>query len=490
MKRFIDVKPSDWFYDDVIEASNTILSDGKPLMTGLPYTKFTTGAPFVYEEIKSKKGQASFTINKYLVDNSVKGCPIYVFVDGTQTTYKKISYDTKKTKTTIDLYIAPKEGAIVAIASPGIPTLDIWGRPIYTPEGDDLKGNYPVVVPKYYKDYVWQPQTNNEYLIGPDGKYLRKASVPNDEANLSGQQLAEKYIGFKEDVYLVQRGLVYLPFDLYHKTVTFKYSHVTNDLYKYETETLKSAESNEVLHTDRFFPYAPIERWRMYQILNRLRHTFYETFTDSEPIGNIYDEDFQIEYTGQRTLELSVLPSIYVSGDTKPILTIIRDDGTVISKLIEGKDYKFNNNIVFFLISLKEGTLINVFAEKNVSTEFVDVNKPVKYFLVDENKVLNMDGGNGLWADDVIEYSSERFGNNESLIPGYNIFELESKTKLPHIYGHLSSGTGKFLNRFIPKLTSGKPYYQYFMPLTFVDKASTVNSLDKMFRWSKERFLD
>ena len=69
MNRWLDVSPSSWYYNAVIEASNLILQDGDRWIAGMTYSEFEPGFPYVYHEIEAGEMQTSYII-PYVVNNS------------------------------------------------------------------------------------------------------------------------------------------------------------------------------------------------------------------------------------------------------------------------------------------------------------------------------------------------------------------------------------------------------------------------------------
>lgn len=129
MISWADVSEKDWFYNEVMEASNYLMGDGEPFIQGIAYGSFESNAPYLYEEQNGAAGQKVFTVQGKITPSADN--PLFVFVDGTQTLYKEIRVNPNDpNKTDIELYYAPPAGSVVAFSSLGKPALDRFGKPI------------------------------------------------------------------------------------------------------------------------------------------------------------------------------------------------------------------------------------------------------------------------------------------------------------------------------------------------------------------------
>ncbi|WKL02743.1 hypothetical protein Q0F98_02245 [Paenibacillus amylolyticus] len=78
-----------------------VLEDGEVFVAGINYNKFEEGKPFVYEEIKGKAGQTSFSLPVLIKPTDDN--PLYVFIDGVQTIYQTAETNSKGL-TDVELY--------------------------------------------------------------------------------------------------------------------------------------------------------------------------------------------------------------------------------------------------------------------------------------------------------------------------------------------------------------------------------------------------
>lgn len=357
-KRWVDIHAGQWFYNEVIEATNYLLEDGEPLVSGMSYDELIE--PRIYEEFQAA-GQATFTLSQSV--NPTADNPLYVFIDGVQSVYKSVNGNK------VELYAAPRVGALVSFFMPGKPKLDANGRP------NSAKGGYQY--PSYQLNFGGDP--NLEYYYNPfDMKYLeylyafgralKRANVQAAEWGLYDvQTLLRKYIGYKDDVYAVDpyTGTIYVPYTLNNVSLQFVYTarNKTNGTFKLMRGTLK-ATSPSVPYNDRFFPDARLTRAEAIALLDRLRQSFYHRFTDSEPPKGSF-HDIQIAYTGQKVFR--------VNGAFNPdgLNLAVKVDGVTLSKS-KGDYTIIDDHTILLKNPLKDGQVVEFIFTK-LSSKFEDV---------------------------------------------------------------------------------------------------------------------
>lgn len=57
IRKWVDVNEGDWFYNDVMEATNMVLEDGEVFVAGINYNKFEEGKPLYMKKSKGKRGK-------------------------------------------------------------------------------------------------------------------------------------------------------------------------------------------------------------------------------------------------------------------------------------------------------------------------------------------------------------------------------------------------------------------------------------------------
>ena len=175
MSRFLDVIPSKWYYNEIVEASNILLEDGRLLIVGIPYNVFEPGKPYIYQEFKATAGQKEFVLDKAITPTNDN--PLFVYVGGVQTVYKEVIPEGNKTK--VVLYSGVPANTIVAFASYGVPKVDEFGRPSQT-SSESIR--YPNVRLQGYANYYYNPfyRGKREY-VSAFGRYLKRANITQEE---------------------------------------------------------------------------------------------------------------------------------------------------------------------------------------------------------------------------------------------------------------------------------------------------------------------
>ncbi|WP_432776016.1 hypothetical protein AAFJ72_03150 [Brevibacillus gelatini] len=470
MISWADVSEKDWFYNEVMEASNYLMGDGEPFIQGIAYGSFESNAPYLYEEQNGAAGQKVFTVQGKITPSADN--PLFVFVDGTQTLYKEIRVNPNDpNKTDIELYYAPPAGSVVAFSSLGKPALDRFGKPI-PPNSSSFA--YPNKRLDHGDTYYYNPFSRqfNEYLYAY-GRALHRIDVPEEEwQSASGQELARKYIGLKQDVYIVSPApgaTIYLPYNLNGVQVRFIYN-------SYENGTLFmrggyfSVKSPGVWRNDRFFPNAYINRAEAFVLIDRLRRSFYQRFTDSQPPTHQLDETYTA-YEGQRVFRLN---GTYPAG--KQMLSVHIDG----NEIDQANYQEFDDHTVLFNDPIEAGREVHFFYRKEVSTRFEDVGREKYMYNSSTGEKIPLQGGltgntPSWWAPSVLSMEDERFENGDYLIEGIEINNfVDGAAVVNHMY-EVSSSTAEDKER-------------WFMPYTLLTRAQAVTFLNRFRKWSLERF--
>lgn len=451
---WIDVQPSNWFYNEVMEASRIELEDGQPFIAGIPYNIFMQGSPYIMEEFTAQSGQMDYTLKNATTPTPAN--PLYVYIDGVQSMYKSISTDAGKTKVT--LYQAPGTGKTVTITSYGKPQVDDFGKPA-------LNGvpRYPTVQLGAGANYVYDP-FNRKYqeTAYAYGTQLKKIHIDNEEwlnTNLTNHQIAQKYIGYSTDKYMVTpSGVGMFPFNLNGSTVTMTYLENSAGYAKPKTEKLKVA-STSIAHNDRFFPNAYITRAEAFSLIDRLRQTFYSRFTDTEAPTNVLD-DTQYAYVTQRVFRVN---GYFPLGTGE--LEVYRN-GT----RLKPKEYKEeNNHTVILNIPCEENEKLQFKYSKQVSTRFHDVGNNVVYST--PGGLVNVGGTVDIWwVQNVLAMEDETFNNGEYLINGLAVSATGNTVAVDKMYN-----------------PTGTVNDAWFMGQTCLTRAEAVAFLNRFRKWVVER---
>jgi len=471
MISWVDVSEKDWFFNEVHEASNYLMADGEPFIQGIAYGTFESNAPYLYEEQKASSGQKVFTLQAKLAPSAEN--PLFVFIDGTQTLYRELRPNkTDSTKTDIELYHAPSPNSVVAFSSYGKPAVDRFGKPI---PSNSSSFAYPSKPLDNGSTYYYNPFSRqyNEYLYAY-GRSLNRIDIPEEEwKSASGQQLASKYIGLKQDVYIVSpapNATIYLPYNLYGVQVRFIYNSYENGAL-FMRGGYFSVKSSGVWRNDRFFPNAYINRAEACVLIDRLRRSFYQRFTDSKPPTNLLDES-HTTYEGQRVFRMN---GTYPAGKQ---LLVVKVDGKTLKKA----DYQeFDDHTVLFNIPVAAGKEVTFFYNKEVSSRFQDVGRDKYMYNRNSGEKIALNGGltgstPSWWAPSVLSLEDERFGNNEDyLVEGIEI-------------NNLVDGAAVVNNMYEVSSSNSDDSERWFMPYSLLTRAQAVSFLNRFRQWSLERF--
>lgn len=463
MRKWVDVNEGDWFYNDIMEATNMYLEDGEPFVAGINYNQFEDGKPFVFEEVKAVSNQSKFTITKNITPT--EGNPLYVFIDGVQTIYKSATPNSSG-GTVIELYTGCKEGQIVAFCSYGVPKLDPnWKRPPVSWMGDLPR----VVIPKndvyFYDPYS---RTHQEYLYA-GGQPLRRLSIPKEiwqktAGNVDAvTDIATKAIGYRTDVYTVSPGgSLFLPFNLNGVTCKFNYWIYENGRYKMMSQNVKATTSNPT-YNNRFFPNAIITRGEAFHLINKLRKVFYSRFSDMDAPTKGIDQTI-VAFQGQRVFRLN---GNYPAGAGK---LAVKVNG--VAKY--SPDVKeIDNHTIVFNYPLKEGDVVKVFYKKGESERFKDVGRVSAYYYQDTGQRVES-SADVWWKVSVSEMEDETFANGDHLIAGIDIKKTMNGAAVLNAMGRPVGGTQE------PET--------WFLGESAMTRAEAVTFLNRFMKWTIERF--
>ncbi len=458
MKSFIDVHPGDWYYSEVIEATNYQMQDGSLFVAGIPYNSYQSGKVRVYIELRAAAGQQEFNLGQTITVSAEN--PLFVYVDGVQTVYKGIKSGGTLglTGNTVVLYASPGAGATLSFYQPGV----VAFSPVNNEEeGQPSVNGNPKYPRKPLQDgdtYYYDPQhmKANEYCYA-FGRALRRAIIPDREwRQVTGdtelENLLKKYIGYKDDVYVVSpnsssifpyasgladlavtfdptvygdhkiRSWVFAPYALSGVTMRIEYCvHTANGQWLVKGGNFQVfSPTGVIVMNDRFFPKGSVTRAEAVVWLNRLRISFYQRFTDIEPATKREDNDYVAldeTYSAYQCQTLFSLSNHYVVGDDS--LRVYKNGSSLASRSYEEVD----STTVRLDEECNQGDKIRFYAERGES-RFTDISSSAWYF----------------WS--VMEIEMETFGDGDYLIVGVGNDRLDPNKKLSR------AETVVLLNRF------------------------------------------
>lgn len=462
MIRWTDVNEKDWFFHEVMEASNVILEDGEPLIVSIPYNQFATDAPYLYEEQKGVKGKKLFALTKNVIPT--KANPLFVYIDGVQTMYKSCTTNAAGTSD-VTFYAPPPEKSLVSFLIAGKPTADRFGKP-----SSSGATTYPAGKLEHGDTYYFDPLSRQfeEYLYA-FGRQLRRVDVPDQEWTIQpGQDVAAKYIGTKNDRYVVSPasvgGYIYVPYNLDGVSVQFTYNSLEDDVIVKRGGTAIYHGQN-VLFNNRFFPAANITRSEAHLFVDKLRRHYYSRFADVDAPTNVIDETITT-YDGQRAINLNGRINVNGSG------VVVMLDGVA-----KTKDTDFtiiNDHAILWTVPLVAGRTVHVTFTKNVSERFADVGVAANMYDTTTTEIVSLQGTSSWWTAPVLAMENEVLEDGEYLVTGYAITGfLNGGVTVDHMYNPIA-GT------YDP--------VQHFMSRTIMTRAESVALLNRFRKWCIEKF--
>jgi hypothetical protein len=463
MRNFVDVQEGDWFYNEIMEAANLTLADGTDFISSIPYSSFNTGAPYLYEEQPGEQGKTYFHLTK-LVQPTVDN-PLYVYIDGVQTVYKAW-YINGSSLTDVELYVSPKAGTIVSFVSLGEPSVDGFGKP-------SLIGNesYPAHVLDHAATYFYDPFSRRfqEYCFA-FGRKLRRLTIPDAVwAAGTATSVVAAYIKDNQEVYCVSpTGTLYMPYNLNSVSISFQYTSLESGSVVIRGGTFKAtAPTGNVQYNNRFFPQALITRAEAFYLVEKLRRTFYQRFSDADYPRASFEDEFHAT-DGQRVFKLN---NRYIVGTG--LLKVYVNDALVSSTTYN----EFDDHTVIFNVPKTLGTKITFMQTKSTSSRFKDTGAVKSMYVTATDTIVPIGGGsvNSYWVASVMDLEEERLSDGSYLIEGFDITTLTAE------------GYAVVDEQFNP-ITGTQDPEKWFMPKTLLTRAQSAAFLNRLRKWSIDKF--
>lgn len=472
MKTWVDVNEGDWFYNEVMEASNYLMEDGSTLVSGIPYNMFQAGSPYLYAEMTGHKGQYKYTIDETFTPTPSN--PLFVYIDGIQTTYKTVAENgVDPLKTDVTLHYSPPEGGLLSFAMFGKPTVDTFGKPSV-----GAGGLYPKKILQYFDIYYYEPfsRAHQEYLWA-FGRQVKRYNVPDAEwGDFTDEQLATKYIGFNADIYIVNpnTGTVILPYNL--NGVTCKFTYWTNEdgVIRMRGGSFRTT-SESIKHVNRFFPNALITRAEAFTLIDKMRKSFYSRFTDLDaPSGDINMS--VIAYPGQKVFKLnSGYPRFVDTGEQSLNLTHTNGNGVTVP-LVRVTDYdEFDSNTILMKKTMAGGDIVTFMYDQTESMRFMDIGKDAGYYIESTDTRVLWD--ETAWFNGfILSMENETFNDGTFLMSGFLVTNFDEGEVVVDTWLRPSGSD----NTVTPQ--------RWFMPHSPLTRAEAVTFLNSFRQWCIQRF--
>ncbi|GAA0376725.1 S-layer homology domain-containing protein [Bacillus horti] len=313
--RWIDINPRQWFYRSILESQQVFLDADKErtLFNGHTYNMFEDEKERRVEVIISDEGQKEFEIQGFKPDPRME---VLIYIDGVVVFPSKLEDDYVH----LPNPIAGNKEVVIIIS--GVPRLTKYpcdpnatdcsnGNCREVPLSSGCQPQYPSVNLRQRGSYSFNINyLRNEVAISL-GKTLKRVNVellPGE----STQNALERVLGFKQDVFTVINGVLYVSYHLNQVPVRINYNYIDHNdggIVKYTAGERVIPTSNCVLYNDRFFPDVKLTRAEFLSLIQRMRENFYNRYTDrgyvkvnksltqryirdrSEIVGRWYDED-------------------------------------------------------------------------------------------------------------------------------------------------------------------------------------------------------
>lgn len=284
-KRWIDVKPTDWYYRSLLEAERIYIDDNREENFLIPkyYNKFITGKSRKVYNFKTKEGQTSFKIAGYKPDSREV---VLVYIDGVPIEPSKLVKDY--------VYIGYplSAGKYVSVFLSGVVDMHKGDGTIEDcqtyPLLDTTKPIHPKKAVEKKEDHIFNAGYLTKEKAVCMGKVLKRINV-EPYAVETDDMAVRRAIADKDDCYTILNGVLYVSYNLNGFPVSVSYNYKKGALIKYRKYELLVPTSTKVQYDDRFFPTITVSRGEFFAQLQNLRKNLYERFTDRPYVSNHID---------------------------------------------------------------------------------------------------------------------------------------------------------------------------------------------------------
>lgn len=275
-RKWLDVNPIDWFYRAVLESDRIFLDANKkePLFKGKLYNKFNTGKERAVFNFTTTEGQTRFKIDGYLPDSREI---VLVYIDGVP------NYPTKLERDYVTIGFPLTGGKSVSVFLSGVVAMQEGDN---TPENCSTSPLSNTCTPRYPSkklemsdNYVFDLRYSlNENAVCM-GVKLKRVNV-DPQIGESIQAALERTIGYQDNCFTILSGFLYVSYNLNNFPVFVNYNYRAGAVVKNRQREKVVPATSCGMYNDRFFPNSTITRAEFFTLLQRMRVSFYNKYTD------------------------------------------------------------------------------------------------------------------------------------------------------------------------------------------------------------------
>lgn len=274
MRRFFDIKPRHWYYNDVIDIESILLDDDIPFVTGYPFNAFEEGHERIDHMISVIVNTNEIVVPEVMTHTADD--PVTVFVDGMLSIIEEVTPDLAAGETLIRLRRVVPQGSVVRVLQQGKPAVTGDRN---TPTGVVNEFEYPRLklnIPAG-STYKYNPFSANALEVARyRGSQLKRVDYSTD--------INDNFLFFKgHDEYTVSPdGFIYVPFGLNNEEIELSYA-VEDEGGIERSRYIRGIAMSDSLVYFGFFPQAVISRAEFFTFLNNIRLYLTRRLADDDP---------------------------------------------------------------------------------------------------------------------------------------------------------------------------------------------------------------
>lgn len=277
MLRWVDISPYSWYYRDVLDAGRLqlFLDDTRTLFESIPYNLFESGKERIVKSYISTEDQMEFALPGYIPSDEN---PVTCYVGGVP-----VNVDTDENKVFLPNPISA--GIEVIVMAYGVPAMTQDG--CHKTPSLVHPGNYPGIRLKHESAYVFNINYTLNESATSMGRKLKRINL-NRNPGETIQEAMHRVVGYERNVFTIENGRLCTSFEFWNVPITVEYNYKGAKGQILHTRETVIPSADIVAWNDRFFPDVTLLRCEFMVLLQRLRRSIYNRFTDREyiPIAN------------------------------------------------------------------------------------------------------------------------------------------------------------------------------------------------------------